>query len=237
MENIKLQIDQFRSEIVSLTSRELRQVLQIIKGYSEILSTKTDKLTSKERNRCFELLNKNILRLEHFVSSIEDLDSISQDNFKLILDTVNFTDLLETIFEPYQRMLGKHFEYKIIYGDTKNLLVVVDSERIAQAMDNIIQNAIDHTSKDRRQITITCDLTDNDMIIFSVSDNGAGIASENLRRVIEPFVSIPTKYSIGGIGIGLFISYMIIRNHNGMISIESTGIGKGTTVKLAIPKS
>jgi two-component system sensor histidine kinase VicK len=232
-----LEIGQFRSEFVSLTSRELRQVLQIIKGYCEILNTKNDKLTSKERDRCFELLNKNIIRLERFVGSIDEIDGISQDKMKLVVDSVNFTDLIETIFEPYKMTLGKQFEYKIINGNIKNLLVEVDSERIAQALDNIIQNAIDHSSKDHRQITVTCNLADEDVINITISDNGAGIASKNVERVIEPFVSVPSKYSIGGTGIGLYISHTIIKNHNGKISIESAGIGKGTTVKLVIPKS
>ncbi|MHA1975348.1 MAG: sensor histidine kinase [Candidatus Hodarchaeales archaeon] len=232
-----MEIGQFRSEFVSLTSRELRQVLQIIKGYCEILNTKNDKLTSKERDRCFELLNKNIIRLERFVGSIDEIDGISQDKMKLVVDSVNFTDLIETIFEPYKMTLGKQFEYKIINGNIKNLLVEVDSERIAQALDNIIQNAIDHSSKDHRQITVTCNLADEDVINITISDNGAGIASKNVERVIEPFVSVPSKYSIGGTGIGLYISHTIIKNHNGKISIESAGIGKGTTVKLVIPKS
>ena len=237
-DGIEMTIGQFRSEFVSLTSREIRQVLQIIKGYSEILRTKNDNLTSKERDRCFELLSKNILRLESFVSSIDELENINQDKMKLLLDSVNFIDLIETIFDPHEMKLGKHsFEYKIINGNTKNLLVVVDSERIAQALDNIIQNAIDHTSKDRRQITVICNLEDTDVINITISDNGAGIASEKVERVIEPFVSIPSKYSIGGTGIGLYISYMIIKNHNGKMTIESAGIDKGTTVRLAIPVS
>ena len=231
-----MEIGQFRSDFISLTSRELRQVLQIIKGYCEILNTKNEKLTSKDRDRCFELLNKNILRLERFVSSIDELESINQDKLTLILDSVNFTDLIETIVEPYKIKLGKHFDYKIINGHIKNLLVVVDSERIAQTINNIIQNAIDHSSKDHRQIIVTCNLADADMINIAISNNGAGIAPKNVERVIEPFVSIPSKYSIGGTGVGLYISHTIIKNHNGKMSIESAGIGKGTTVKLAIPK-
>ncbi|MHA1947508.1 MAG: sensor histidine kinase, partial [Candidatus Hodarchaeales archaeon] len=219
----------------SLTSRELRQVLQNIKGYSEILRTRSDKLTSKDQDRCFTLLNKNILRLERFVGSIDELNSI--EKYKLVLASVNFTDLIETVFDPYKMKLGEQFQYKIINRNMKNSSVVVDSERIAQALDIIIKNAIDHTPKDQRQITVTCNLTDAVMIYITISDNGAGIAAENLERVMEPFFSAPSQYSIGGTGIGLYISHMILKNHNGTISIESNGIGKGTTVKLSFPRS
>ena len=232
-----MELGKFTSEFVSLTSRELRQVLQNIKGYSEILRTKSDKLTSKDQDRCFTLLNKNILRLERFVGSIDELNSIEQDKLKLVLASINFTDLIETIFEPYKMKLGEQFQYKIINGNIKNLSVVVDSERIAQALDIIIKNAIDHSPKDQRQITVTCNLTDAVMIYITISDKGAGIAAENLERVMEPFFSVPSQYSIGGTGIGLYISQMILKNHNGTISIESNGIGKGTTVKLSIPRS
>ncbi len=231
-----METDQFKSEFLSLTSRELRQVLHIVKGYCEILNSKNEKLTSKERDRCFQLLDKNILRLERFVGSIDELDNITQGNLNLVLDSVNISDLLETIFEPYRIRFEKRFEYKLIHNGKKNSIVVVDSERIAQAIDNIIQNSIDHTSITRRHISVLCNLTLTDIIKISISDNGAGISIQDLKKVSDPFVSIPTKYSIGGTGIGLFISNIIIRNHGGTMSINSAGINKGTTVEFTIPR-
>ncbi|MHA2289527.1 MAG: hypothetical protein ACXABG_12145, partial [Promethearchaeota archaeon] len=106
-----MEISQFRSEFVSLTSRELRQVLQIVKGYCEILKTKNENLTSKERDRCFELLDKNILRLERFVQSIDELDNLTQEKMSLTFDSVNFSDLMETVVEPYRKKFEKQFEY------------------------------------------------------------------------------------------------------------------------------
>jgi len=75
-----------------------------------------------------------------------------------------------------------------------------------------------------------------DVIKIRFRDNGAGIAQENLELIFTPFVSIPSKYSVQGTGIGLFLSKSIIENHNGLIYAESQGLDKGSIFTIELPK-
>jgi signal transduction histidine kinase len=231
-----MEIDHYRSDFINMASHELRTSLQIIKGYVEILESGNGKFPPKEKKRCFELLNKNISRLEHFVEIMSEIDLIEQGAFKLRLDDVNIGDLLDIVLHQYKMMLGDQFTFLKSKEIGEELIIKVDSERFAHTLDCIIQNAIEHTPVTQRKIVVSYTFLDSsNSISIKISDNGAGIAFENMEKIKQPFVSIPSKYSVGGIGVGLYLSRVIVEKHKGTLSIESAGLGKGTTIEIKIP--
>jgi K+-sensing histidine kinase KdpD len=208
-----------------------------MKGYIEILGSENSKISSKNRKRCFDQLNKNTLRLERFAELISEFNLLKQGMFNLRLDTVNLADLLEIVFYQYKILLGDQFSYFITSEQDEDLIAKLDSERFALTLDCIIQNAIEHTSVTQRKIVASCTiLSGSNSISIKISDNGAGIPSENLEKIKKQFGSIPTKYSLGGIGIGLYLSNVIIEKHKGKLSIRSLGFDKGTTAEIEIPR-
>jgi hypothetical protein len=83
------------------------------------------------------------------------------------------------------------------------------------------------------QLTITSRaVTNTNCIEVEVKDTGSGIPEENLERIFDPFFT--TKETGHGVGLGLAISYGIIREHKGMLSVESE-VGKGTTFIVRLP--
>jgi signal transduction histidine kinase len=229
-------LDASRLNFINLISYELGSALHMIKGYTEIVEKKNVNLTPEERARCFELINKNILRLERFVKIMAEFDNIERGTFQLKLDKIDIHDLLETVLQQYKLQLGDQFQYLNTTKSDGKLIGAIDSERLSHALDHVIRNAIEHTLKAQRRIEVICkESKDHKNINISISDNGAGITSENLGKVQDAFVSLPTKYSVGGIGVGLFLSTVIIEYHGGTLTVESEGLGKGTTVKIEFP--
>ena len=104
-----------------------------------------------------------------------------------------------------------------------------------QVFDNILGNAIKQTDKTKRRISFALKVYPN-RIIVRITDNGAGIDPKNLESIFEQFVSIPTEFSATGTGMGLYISRKIIEFHNGIISAQSKGHGKGTTFVIELPR-
>ena len=98
----------------------------------------------------------------------------------------------------------------------------------------MIENAVEQTSIADRKISIKIQSTSS-MIEVSIRDNGAGIESQNLERIFEQFVSIPTSLSVKGTGIGLYLTREIITAHEGTIIASSPGVGKGATFTIMIP--
>ena len=103
-------------------------------------------------------------------------------------------------------------------------------DQIKQVLLNIIKNAIDSISQGEGKITMSISKTPSDLIL-EVKDTGMGIEADNIKSIYDPFYTTKGKE---GTGLGLSVSYGIIKNHQGNIKIEST-IGKGSTVTLTLP--
>lgn len=109
-----------------------------------------------------------------------------------------------------------------------------DSAQIQQCLMNLIFNAIE-SMPEGGKLTISGGLDDGkDMVWLTVADNGLGIKPEDLSHIFEPFYS--TKVDGKGVGLGLSMTYGIIREHNGVIEVDSKQ-GKGTVFKIKLPIS
>jgi two-component system sensor histidine kinase HydH len=111
----------------------------------------------------------------------------------------------------------------------KSSQVWVDPDRISQCLLNLYLNAI-QAMDNGGQLTVKADMDNADKMRIQISDTGAGIASENLDKIFDPYFT--TKNS--GTGLGLAVVHKIITAHNGNIKVVST-YGKGTTFILWIP--
>ncbi|RDE18172.1 histidine kinase [Motiliproteus coralliicola] len=103
--------------------------------------------------------------------------------------------------------------------------------QLNQVFLNLLVNAA-HAIPEQGTITVRTLREDDDHVRIEISDNGKGIAPENLSNIFEPFFT--TKAVGEGTGLGLALSYSIIKSHNGKILVDSTP-GKGTTFSLRLP--
>jgi len=111
--------------------------------------------------------------------------------------------------------------------------IKIDSQRIVQVFLNLILNAIQAISNDKKgAVTITSEKVNSDEISVSISDNGCGIPKENLDKLFTPFFTTKEK----GTGLGLSIIHKIIEEHLGEITVESTE-NNGTTFTVTLPVS
>jgi len=115
--------------------------------------------------------------------------------------------------------------------------VFADSNGIQQVLLNLVFNAADAIQHDNGLIRVTTEYQrtaqgDSGRVRIRVSDNGVGIAPENLERVFEPFFT--TKPAGAGAGLGLSLCQRIILNNRGTIGVDSTA-GLGTTVTICLP--
>ena len=97
---------------------------------------------------------------------------------------------------------------------------------------NLLTNAIDATPTGGRIEVATCTLPTAGEVEIAVSDTGRGVPPADRKRIFEPFFS--TKESGRGVGLGLFITAEIVREHKGRIEVESDE-GKGSTFRVVLP--
>ncbi len=146
-------------------------------------------------------------------------------------------DLIEVV--KTTMMLTKHqldssqVEYEVNLPKSP-FKVCGDSAQIQQCLMNLIFNAIESMTEGGK-LTISGGLDDGeDMVWLTVADNGHGIKPEDLPHIFEPFYS--TKVDGKGVGLGLSMTYGIIREHNGVVEVDSKP-GKGTVFKIKFPRS
>jgi PAS domain S-box-containing protein len=234
-EKIKRELEERRDNFITMTNHELRTPLTNISGYLTILAQRIDVMESSQRKKIFQVIQRNVNRLELLSRQVMLLSQFEKDVFTLNISRFDFYSFVQEAVEPYNILLGDQFQIK---GLEKNLELMIDAdkERLIQVLENIINNAVDHTASDQRMIQISFETLPT-IIKIKITDNGAGITSENLERIFEQFISIRTKYSVIGTGIGLYLSKLIMESHGGTIRAQSGGIDQGSTFIIELPRT
>jgi len=233
-EKIRKELEDRRDKFITMTTHELRTPLTVIYGYLNIIERKIDVMEPKQREKLFKVMQRNFDRLERLVSHVALLSQFEEDIFKINITKFNFLSFFQKVVEPYTILLGNQFRVKDLKTES-NLMIEGDEDRLIQVLENILNNAVDHTSSEKRLIETSFEVFTS-FIQIEIKDNGAGIAPENLERIFEQFVSIGTEFSVAGTGVGLYLSKMIIFSHGGTIQAQSEGLGRGSTFTIILPR-
>lgn len=232
VENINKEQNFFLSKI----SHEIRTPLNSIMLMTKLARNSNDKF-SNYLNKV-DASTKYLLSL---VNNILDFSRIESGKLKLCIEDANLNEVLDNIealmlVQAEEKMLNlkfiKHYKYQFIQCDVL---------RLTQILINLIGNAIKFTPEDGNVTVVIEDLIDdiNSITIkFSVCDSGIGISKENQERIFLPFEQehIQTSKNYGGSGLGLTISYNLVKLMGGMLKVESE-VGKGSVFSFAIPFS
>jgi PAS domain S-box-containing protein len=144
------------------------------------------------------------------------------------LDVSRVLDDTLQLLEPQLR--GNQIEIVRDY-DPESPLVIGNSGKLQQVFTNLLLNARDALPTGG-SIRISTIPSDDDSLMIEISDSGTGIAPENVAKIYDPFYT--TKGVGRGTGLGLAVSYGIVQEHSGHISVESTP-GEGTIFRITLP--
>jgi signal transduction histidine kinase len=230
IQNELIQADMAKSEFLSIASHELRTPLTALLGYSELLLTRT--LTESQKNEFLGFINEESIRLSNIVDDILDISRIeSQKDLEFQKKPLQLAGLLMKITRFYSEADTGHHVIADIKQDLP--LVNADSEKIEQAIKNLLDNAIKYSADG----DIICKAFERDnMAWISIQDHGLGIPKQDIPNVFDKFYRVKQKdrSHIGGTGLGLSIVKFIVESHGGKIDLESKE-GKGTTIGFGIP--
>ncbi len=233
--NIKKEIElaQIKSDFVSNVSHELRTPLALISMFSETLEL--GRVKSEERKKeYYTIISQETNRLGRIVNKILNFSKMEAGKRTYHFENTNINEVLENIFKTYKFHLENNgFKFELETSDNvKNFNC--DSEAIAEAIINLIDNATKYSEKEK-YVKIKSELKQNNIVI-TVEDHGIGIAPEDQKRIFEKFfrVSSGLVHNTKGTGLGLTLVKHIIQAHKGTISIESAS-GKGSKFILSFP--
>jgi len=233
-----------RRLFVSNVSHELRTPLTSVKAYLEALEDGA--LNDKETAASF--INVSLTETNRMIRMISDLLTLSRmDQDRIVLDKeiINLTaflnhqlNRLDQILETDSSgLLTSDFTLVRNYSN-RPIWVEIDTDKIAQVVDNIISNAFKYSPKGG-VITISVETREKDVLI-SISDQGMGIPRADLVKIFDRFYRVDNasrNSKVGGTGLGLSIVHDIVKMHGGNIFANSEGEGKGTTFSFTLPYS
>lgn len=227
---------------ISAMERYITDLLKIISAYEEVES---NKLIDEGAARNIHAL-KEELELNYIRNDIIDLISESKEGIERVKGIVNdlkdFSHVDEEEWQWADLHRGLDATLNIVRNEVKYKAEVVkeygdlpDIECIPSQLNQVFMNMLVNAAQaieERGVITLRTMTIDEQWVCVEISDTGAGIKAENLNRLFESFFT--TKPVGQGTGLGLSLSYEIVKKHAGHIEVVSE-VGKGSTFSITLP--
>lgn len=234
-----------RADFISTASHEMRTPVAAIEGYLALaMNDKVCAIDPKARG----FLEKAHASTEHLGKLFQDLltSAKAEDgrltSHPIIVDIGEFVhNLVEDLrFSAEKKGLGLELVTSKTTGTVGPTAIMplyyahVDPDRLREVITNLFDNAVKYTEAGKISIGIT---GNNDVVQFSISDTGPGIPKADISHLFQKFYRVDnsTTRTIGGTGLGLFISRKIIELYSGKIWAESE-VGKGSTFYINLPR-
>ncbi|HET7112029.1 MAG TPA: ATP-binding protein, partial [Pyrinomonadaceae bacterium] len=227
--------NRLKDEFLATLSHELRNPLNVVIGYSEILRRSEEVTNTGFVNRAAEVIRRNALAQSQLVSDLLDLSRLQMGKLAINHQPVSLltiiTDALETVKAEVK---AKNIALKLS-ASRDPFMVDGDPVRLGQIAWNLLNNAVKFTASGG-EITITL-ATEGTGAQFVVQDTGQGIAPEFLPCVFEIFRQGDASSSRrqGGLGIGLALVKQLAELHGGVVHAESEGVGHGAKFTVWLP--
>jgi len=234
------ELDAMKNDFLSLVSHELRTPLTSIIAYSETLLMDGIVDSEEERREYLQTINSEGERLSRLINDVLDVTKLESGKMDYSYEEVDLGDQVRAATATVQSLADQKSIRMLAEGADELPVVRADPDRIMQVLTNLYSNAIKF-SEEGRSVTTRCRIVrpDDDptpAVEVAVTDQGIGIAPEDLHKVFSKFEQIEKiDHHAVGTGLGMPICKLIIEEgHAGRIWLESTP-GEGTTVSFRIP--
>ena len=199
------QTETLRRELLANVSHDLKTPLTMIKAYAE-MARDINYNNKKKREENLNIIVDETDRLNLLVNDILELSKVQANTEKYVKEKIDIDNFVGGIVKKYDYL--KEDGYEIVYNGVKNITVNEDKKRINQILDNLINNALKYTGKNKKVIVNIVDLKKK--IRIEVIDSGKGIKEEELKYIWDKYYKIDKSYQRNTKSTGLGLS--IVKN-------------------------
>ncbi|HEV3386634.1 MAG TPA: ATP-binding protein [Gemmata sp.] len=226
-------LDQFKSDLVATVSHELKTPLTSVRLAVHVLLEETiGPLTPKQTELLVDARD-NAERLLTLIDQLLALAHIQRPQDRTVIHPTDPIELLRQATDAIRpRTEDKHITLELKECEPLPPLAI-DPTRMAQALGNLLNNAVTYTPAGGR-VSLSAGLAPDGRITLTVSDTGVGIPLEYQPHVFDQFFRIPGHSDETGTGLGLAIVKEVVTSHGGQITCESEP-GKGTKFQITLP--
>ncbi len=218
-------LEQAHIDFISTVSHELRTPLTSIRGFAETLLSSYDKLTPEQREKFLLIIKDQSNRLINLVENLLTVSKMQSDKELMVYKAVDVIPVIESCIQIIKNQYKTH-QYECNFE--KNIpKILVDSDKLQQILINLLDNASKYSSENSIVTVIVKQNYDEDLVIITVKDQGAGIKEEDITKIFNKFSRIdsPLTRKIQGNGLGLFITKTLVEKMQGKIDVKSSPLG------------
>jgi signal transduction histidine kinase len=229
----EMHLSRLKSDFVANVSHELKTPLALIRLFAETLELGRVPGESKAR-QYYQIINKESQRLTQLINNILDFSRIEAGRKQYRFVRTDVARVVREVLDAYRFPIEQQgFVLELSVGEDLPE-VELDPEAIAQALLNLVNNAIKY-SREEKYLGLSV-RRDHDRLLIAVKDRGIGIAKADQKRVFEKFFRAENSlvHTTKGSGLGLALVQHIMEAHGGSVELESSP-GQGSTFTLVLP--
>jgi PAS domain S-box-containing protein len=225
--------EELKSTFISVISHELKTPVALIKGYVSTLRREDATWDRKVVKDSLEVIEEEADRLTQLIENLLDASRLQAGGLAINMTDVSLKTIAEHIVERFRNQSSQH---SLLVGFPADFPVVLaDEERISQVISNLVSNAIKY-SPEGGEIRISGQVRP-DQVIVCVSDQGPGIAPDDIPHVFDRFYrSSAATRTTKGAGLGLYLARAVIEAHSGRIWVDPRP-GYGARVCFSLPRN
>lgn len=229
-----IKVQKLKSDFVANVSHELRTPLQSIKLGLETINNGHASKDLESQKKILPVVLQQTSRMESIVNDLLSLSRIELQEHIRPSEKVDLNEIISHSIDLNKEIIKKNNMSCSFDKQSDNIKINGDRNRLIEVFNNLIDNAIKYSEKNKK-IKITTKSKDNNFHAI-VEDEGIGISKENIPQITERFFRVnPAKSKeVGGTGLGLAIVKHIVNQHRAEMSITSE-LNKGTRISLAFP--
>jgi len=224
-----------KDEFLATMSHELRNPLNVILGYTDVLLRNKEVTRSPFLRRAAEVLKRNAIAQSHLIGDLLDLSRLQSGKLSVNRETVALATLINHAVETVRaEATSKNIQLDVQVSD-ELLFVSADPLRLEQVIWNLLNNAVKFTFPGGKvELSLA---SEGEYAVLVVKDNGEGIDPEFLPKVFEMFrqADATSNRKHGGMGIGLALVRQLIELQGGTVTAASAGIDQGAEFTIRIP--
>lgn len=234
-----------KDEFLATLAHELRDPLGAMSNAIELLRRSTgagrDERASESAHASlgspFVVLDRQLARASRLTDDLLDISRIAEGKIEIRRQSVELQTILnDVVVSTHARFVAGGPTHSLnINIPSEPVFLDVDPVRIAQVIQNLLNNALRYTPPGGN-ISVTA-RTEGNWAVIQVVDDGIGIADDGLETIFEMFAQAPAGkgHSLGGLGIGLSLVRALVELHGGSVRAYSDGAGTGSTFEVRLP--
>ncbi len=225
-------LSSFKGFMISMAAHDFRSIITVLDGYLQWIKERCKGCEATESIGMLDQAARTIGRLRTMTSTLLDYEAAESGSLRLDIRPFPLAETLKECIAFYRPYAEKKKVHLALEGDSRVVTVLGDRGKVLEILDNLLYNALKFTPP-HGTIQLS-GMQEDGFAVISVTDTGAGIPKEKLRKIFDPAEMVATLDSSARLGLGLTICKRLVEAQKGKIRIDSVS-GKGTQVSFSLP--